>query len=144
LVAVFFHEVLLGGKTFVSPDATAPAGFVRMGEKSLWQDHVYPLWNPFLFLGMPSFASGAYNPLIYPPAWPLALVQKVVPLPDMTWLLLYYVLGGWFFYLLARAWGARPEGALLGGVAFVFAPNLVAVGSHGHGSQLVNSAYLPL
>jgi hypothetical protein len=27
---------------------------------------------------------------------------------------------------------------------FVFAPNLVAVGSHGHGSQLVCSAYLPL
>ena len=26
----------------------------------------------------------------------------------------------------------------------MFAPNLVAVGSHGHGSQLVDSAYLPL
>ena len=36
------------------------------------------------------------------------------------------------------------EAALLGAVAFVFAPNLVAVGSHGHGSQLVDSAYLPL
>src|SRR5439155_19589833 len=36
------------------------------------------------------------------------------------------------------------EGALLGAVAFVFAPNLIAVGSHGHGSQLVDSMYLPL
>jgi hypothetical protein len=59
-------------------------------------------------------------------------------------LLLYYFLGGLFFFLLAREWGARREGALLGAVAFVFAPNLVAVGSHGHGSQLVNSAYIPL
>src|SRR5436190_14783964 len=58
-------------------------------------------------------------------------------------MLIYYILGGWFLYLLARGWGARPEGALLGAVAFVFAPNLVAVGSHGHGSQLVNSMYLP-
>jgi hypothetical protein len=144
LVAAFFHEVALEGRTFVSPDATAPAGFVRMGEQSLNHDHVYPLWNPFVFLGMPSFASGAYNPLIYPPDWPLALVQKVIPLPDMTWLLIYYALGAWFFFLLAREWGARPEGALLGAVAFIFAPNLVAVGSHGHGSQLVDSAYLPL
>ncbi len=144
LVILFFHEVSVGGRTFVSPDATNPVGFVRIGEHSLWQDKVYPLWNPFVFLGMPSFGSGAYNPLIYPPDWPLALLQKVLPLPDLTWMLLYYFLGGLFTYLLAREWGARSEGALLGAVAFVFQPNLVAVGSHGHGSQLVNSAYLPL
>ncbi len=46
LVVIFFHEVVLGGKTFVSPDTTAPAGFVRIGEQSLYDDHVYPLWNP--------------------------------------------------------------------------------------------------
>ncbi len=144
LTILFFHEVSLGGKTFVSPDATMPAGFVRIGEQSLWHDHVYPLWNPYVFLGMPSFASGAYNPLIYPPDWPLALLQKVLPLPDLTWMLLYYFLGGLFLFLLAREWGARAEGALLGAVTFAFVPNLIAVGSHGHGSQLVDSAYLPL
>ena len=144
LTVLFFHELVFSGKTFVSPDTTAPVGFVRMGEQSLYRDHVYPLWNPYVFLGMPSFASGAYNPLIYPPDWPLALVNQVVPLPDMTWMLLYYFLGGLFLFLLARELGARPEGALLAAAAFVFAPNLVAVGSHGHGSQLVDSAYLPL
>jgi len=144
LVVVFFHEVALQGRTFLSPDALAPAGFVRIGEQSLYHDHVYPLWNPFVFLGMPSFASGTYNPLIYPPDWPLALIAKVIPLPDMTWMLLYYFLGAFFLYLLAREWGARAEGAVIGAAAFVFAPNLVAVGSHGHGSQLVDSAYLPL
>lgn len=144
LVALFFHEVFLGGKTFTSPDTIAPVGFVRMGEQALYQERTYPLWNPYVFLGMPSFASGAYNPLIYPPDWPLALLNQVVPLPDMTWMLLYYFIGALAMFLLAREWGARPEGALLAGAAFVFAPNLVAVGSHGHGSQLVNSAYLPL
>jgi len=144
LVIVFFHEVSLGGKTFVSPDAMEPAGFARIGEQSLYHDHVYPLWNPYVFLGMPSFGSGAYNPLMYPPDWPLALIAKVIPLPDLTWMLIYFALGAWFLYLLAREWGARPEGALLGAAALVFAPNLVAVGSHGHGSQLVNSAYVPL
>jgi len=144
LVALLFHDVALEGMTFVSPDTTAPAGFVRVGEQTLYGEKTYPLWNPFVFLGMPSYASGAYNPLIYPPDWPLALLARVVPLPDMIWLLLYYFLGALFTYLLAREWGARPEGALLAGAAYVFAPNLVAVGSHGHGSQLVNSAYVPL
>lgn len=142
LTVMFFHEVALGGKTFVSPDGNAPAGFVRVGEQSLWHDHVYPLWNPFVFLGMPSFGSGAYNPLMYPPDWPLALVKNIVP--PMTWLLLYYFLGGLFLYLLAKEWGARSEAALLGAVAFVFTPNLVAVGAYGHGSQLVDTAYIPL
>jgi hypothetical protein len=144
ITVLLFHQVILGGMTFSAPDATAPVGFVRMGELSLYHDHVYPLWNPFVFLGMPSFASGAYNPLIYPPDWPLALIAKVAPLPELTWLILYYFLGGLFFFLLAREWGARPEGALIGAVALMFGPNLVAVGSHGHGSQMVNSAYLPL
>jgi len=144
LTLVFFHDVSLEGRTFVSPDATAPAGFVRIGEHSLWKEHVYPLWNPFVFLGMPSFGSGAYNPLIYPPDWPVALLQKALPLPELTWLLIYYFLAGLFTYLLAREWGARPEGALIAAAAFVFQPNLVAVGAHGHGSQLVDSAYLPL
>jgi hypothetical protein len=144
LTLVFFRDVMLLGKTFVSPDATAPAGFVRLGEQLLWKNHIYPLWNPFVFLGMPSFGSGAYNPLMYPPDWPLALIARVVALPEMSWLVIYYFLGALFLYQLAREWGARPEGALLGALAFAFAPNLVAVGAHGHGSQLVDSAYLPL
>ncbi len=144
LTVVFFQALVFGGRTFVSPDATAPLGFVRVGEQSLYGEHVYPLWNPYVFLGMPSFASLAYNPLIYPPDWPVAVLQRILPLPDMTWLLLYYFLAGFFTFALAREWGARPEGALLAACVFAFAPNLVAVGSHGHGSQLVDSAYLPL
>lgn len=144
LTVLFFHELMLGGRTFVGPDANEPLGFVRVGEQSLWQDRVYPLWNPLVFLGLPSFGSGAYNPLIYPPDWPLALLGRIVPLPDMIWMILYYFLGGLFLFCLAREWGARAEGALLAATAFVFQPNLVAVGSHGHGSQLVDSAYLPL
>ena len=145
ITILFFHDVTIGGRTFVSSDGVAPAGFVRIGEQSLWHDHVYPLWNPFVFLGMPSFGSGAYNPLIYPPDWPMGLLQKTVPiLPDMTWLLVYYFLGALFTFQLAKEWGARSEGAFFGAVMFMFAPNLVAVGAHGHGSQLVDSAYLPL
>src|SRR4030095_263022 len=133
-----------GGMPSVSPDTPAPAGFVRVGEHTLYGEKTYPLWNPFVFLGMPSYASGAYNPLIYPPDWPRPLLAKVVPMPDMTWLLLYYFLGAFFMFLLAREWGARPEAAVLAGAAVVFAPNLVAVGWHRARSQLVNSAYIPL
>ncbi len=143
VVALAFHAVIFGGLTFVSADTTAPMGFVRMGEQSLWHHGVYPLWNPYVFAGMPSFASGAYNPLIYPPDWPVALVQKVLPLPDVSWMLLYYFLAGLGTFVLARSWGASTAAALVGGLAFMITPNLMANGAHGHGSQLVNEAYLP-
>ncbi|NOT35177.1 MAG: hypothetical protein HOP12_13605 [Candidatus Eisenbacteria bacterium] len=143
LTLALFHEVALEGMTFASPDANNPAGFVRPGEEALKHGE-YPLWNPYVFLGMPSFASGGYNPYIYPPDWPLALVERVIPLPSLTWMLLYYFLGACFAALLAREWGARPGAAMIVGALFAFTPNLVAVGSHGHGSQLVDSAYLPL
>ena len=135
--------MVFGGLTFVSPDTTAPLGFVRVGEESLWKHGVYPLWNPYVFAGMPSFASGAYNPLIYPPDWPVALVQKLLPLPDVSWMLLYYFLAGLGTFVLARHWGATPAAALVSGLAFMLTPNLIANGAHGHGSQLVNEAYLP-
>ncbi|MEO6462025.1 MAG: hypothetical protein ABIP29_03030 [Candidatus Eisenbacteria bacterium] len=143
VVLLAFHAVVFGGLTFVSPDTTAPLGFVRVGEESLWKHGVYPLWNPYVFGGMPSFASGAYNPLIYPPDWPVALVQKVLPLPDVSWMLLYYFLAGLGTFILARHWGATQGGALVAGLAFMITPNLIANGAHGHGSQLVNEAYLP-
>src|SRR4029079_11287169 len=117
VVCVVFKALVFGGQTFVSPDATSPLGFVRVGEVSL-QAGVYPLWNPYVFTGMPSFASGAYNPLIYPPDWPVALVQKVLPLPGMFWMLLYYFLAGLGTYLLARHWGASQTGAIVAGIAF--------------------------
>jgi hypothetical protein len=143
-VVIVFHAVVLGGLTFVSSDTTSPLGFVRMGEDALWHKGTYPLWNPYVFGGMPSYSSGAYNPLIYPPDWPVAIVQKVLPfLPGVSWMLLYYFLAGLGTFLLARSWGASTAGALVAGLGFMITPNFVANGAHGHGSQVVNEAYLP-
>ena len=80
-----FRSVIFEGMTFLSPDSSAPLGFVKVGEATLYGEGVYPLWNPYVFSGMPSFASLAYNPLIYPPDWPLALVQKVLPPDQEHW-----------------------------------------------------------
>jgi hypothetical protein len=144
VVVIVFNAVVLGGQTFVSSDTTAPLGFVRVGEESLWKHGTYPLWNPYVFLGMPSYSSGAYNPLIYPPDWPVAVVQKVLPfLPGVSWMLLYYFLAGLGTFLLARSWGASTAGAIVAGIGFMITPNFVANGAHGHGSQVVNEAYLP-
>jgi hypothetical protein len=85
LVLLFFYPIVMG-KVFLSPDAVAPAGFSKIANEALHERHVYPLWNPYYFLGMPSFGSLAYAPYVYPPDVLFGLLNRI-GFPDLTWLL---------------------------------------------------------
>jgi len=143
LVLVFFYPITFG-KVFLSPDSVAPAGFARIALEALQKRHVYALWNPYHFLGMPSFGSLTFVPYVYPLDVVFGFLNKTLHFPDLTWLLAHYLLMALSMYALLRAFGAAPEGATLGAVTFALTPNLVAVGAFGHGSQIMTAAYLPL
>jgi hypothetical protein len=142
LTAVFFYPLVFQGKVFSSPDAQAPQGFAVYAERERAQTGEYPLWNPFIFCGLPSYAALAYNPDVYFPDWILKPLTSVTP--PMLWLIAYYMVGAIGLYFLARDRGAAPGPAALGGLLFALTPNLIAVGAHGHGSQLVNSGLIPV
>jgi hypothetical protein len=141
LWVAFYHQVFFGGMMLSSPDAVAPAGFGVVGKEAL-ENGVYPLWNPYVFLGMPSFSSLAYNPYVYPVGFGLKVIWPIMQLP-MMWLLIYYVAGGLGVLLLLRKLSLPAAAAAFGAAAFMFTPNLVAVGAYGHGSQLMASMYIP-
>jgi len=143
LVLLFFYPITLG-KVFISPDSVAPAGLSKIATDALVHRHVYPLWNPFHFLGMPTFGSLAFVPYVYPPDALFGFLQQALRFPQLTWLLAHYVLLGLSMLAFLRAAGAAPEGALLGACTLALTPNLVAVGAFGHGSQIMTAAYLPL
>ncbi|HWN81384.1 MAG TPA: hypothetical protein VNM87_04765, partial [Candidatus Udaeobacter sp.] len=142
LVALFFYPLVFQGKVFSSPDAQAPQGFAVYAEKERAQTGEYPLWNPFIFCGVPAYASLAYNPDVYFPDWILKPLRSLTP--PMLWLIGYYMIGAIGLYFLARDRGAMAGPAALGGILFALTPNLIAVGAHGHGSQLVNSGLIPV
>jgi hypothetical protein len=142
---VLFHQLVFSGKVLVSADAVAPMGFAAAAQNSMKEGGPYPLWNPYVFLGMPSFGSLTYTPYVYFPDLILQGIQKVLPfLPPMTWLLLYYFVAGLFLFLLLKENGIPLEAGLFAGVAFMLTPNLVAIGAFGHGSKLVNCAFIPV
>ena len=143
LVLVFFFPITFG-KVFISPDSVAPTGFSKIATDALVHRHVYPLWNPFHFLGMPSFGSLAFVPYVYPPDALFGFLQQALGFPQMTWLLAHYILLGLSMLVFLRAAGAAPEAALFGAFTLALTPNLVAVGAFGHGSQMMTAAYLPL
>jgi hypothetical protein len=143
LVLVFFYPITFG-RVFLSPDSVAPAGFARIALDALQKRHLYALWDPYHFLGMPSFGSLTFVPYVYPFDVVFGFLNKTLHFPDLTWLLAHYLLMALSMFALLRAFGAAPEGATLGAVTFALTPNLVAVGAFGHGSQIMTAAYLPL
>jgi hypothetical protein len=130
LLAVLFHQLVFSGKVLVSADAVAPMGFAAAAQESMKEGGPYPLWNPYVFLGMPSFGSLTYNPYVYFPDLILRASTKCCLSCRHDVALLYYFVAGFFVFLLFKETGLSL-GGLFAGVAFMLTPNLVAVGAFG-------------
>ena len=143
LICLLLPELVFQNKIFLVPDSKAPLSFASVGRESLEQG-TYPLWNPYLFCGMPSFGSLAYTPYVYPVSFITHLLYEYLHFPEMAWLLLHYILAGAATYLLLRSLGVRAVISMVGGALFMLLPYYVAIGAHGHGSQVCAIAYMPL
>ncbi|MDQ6672278.1 MAG: YfhO family protein, partial [Chloroflexota bacterium] len=98
-----------------------------------------PLWDPYLFLGVP-FLANPQTAVLYPPSWLFVLgpVQSVYA----AQLVLHSFLAAFFTYLLARrAFGVLPLAAAIGGLGYAFGG--FAVGQVGHLNQISAAAWLP-
>jgi hypothetical protein len=143
LLCLLLPELVFQDKIFLVPDTRAPLSFASVGREAL-EGGTYPLWNPYLFCGMPSFHSLAYAPYVYPVSFITHLLYSYLHFPEMTWLLIHYLFAGAAMYLLLRSLGIRAIVSLLGGALFMLLPNYVAMGAYGHGSQACAVAYMPL
>ena len=143
LICLLLPELVFQNKIFLVPDTRAPLSFSSVGREAL-DEGTYPLWNPYLFCGMPSFGSLAYSPYVYPVSFITHLLYRYLHFPEMTWLLIHYLLAGVAMYLLLRSLGIRAIVSLLCGALFMLLPNYVAMGANGHGSQACAVAYIPL
>jgi len=85
---VFFHEAVLRGEL--------------------------PLWNPFVYTGIP-YAGTQQGALFYPPAWLLLAVAPERAFAWSAWL--HLAIAGWGMFLLLRGLGLAVGAALVGAVA---------------------------
>ena len=123
-----FPEVAIRGEVLTSPDFESPAHFADAGRAAL-RSGEYPLWNPYLFLGMPSFGSLCFNPYVYPVSDLLSALGKLPFAPPLLWLLFYYAMAGYGVFLLARYLECDYWPSVLGGVVFMLTPHLVSMAS---------------
>ena len=82
-----------------------------------------PLWNPYLFAGVPFLAAGQHSAL-YPPS----LLYYVLPLETAYgWYpVLNLAIAGWCMFALLRGYALRHGSALFGAVAFQLSVIVIA------------------
>jgi len=101
----------------------------------------FPLWNPYLYGGMP-YVAAMHGDIFYP----TFLLRLLLPTDvAMTWSFIIHVfLAGLFAYVFLRACGLGFFGALFGGLAYMIGGNVAGLVSPGHDGKLYISALLPL
>jgi len=135
-----FREVLTGGDVLA-----AAVIFEQYADESLAAGHL-PLWNPYVFSGMPFFDSMSWNAVVYPTYWIKTALEAIpgVDLPRLTFLALHYLLAGFGMFFFLRSRGVGHAGATTGGIAFMITPHLVGLAAIGHGGKVLAASYIPL
>lgn len=142
LALVALHpDLALRGKVYASSDAQAEAAFKVVAERSRAAGE-YPLWNPYVFAGMPSYGSLAYNPDVYPLSRPLRWARDLGA-PPMGWLLVHLWIAGMGVVLWLRWRGVPLPAAMLAGLGVIMLPKLNAWAAYGHGTKVGTFAWMP-
>lgn len=134
----------LFGKFLVNPRSDqyiAGYAFREFAASSLRAGEGFPLWNPYLFGGMPYIAA-MHGDIFYP----TFLLRMVLPTDvAMTWgFIIHLFLAGIFTFGFLRAIGYSFAGALAGGLAYMMSGQIASYVSPGHDGKLFVSALFPL
>jgi hypothetical protein len=134
----------LVGRFLVNPDSDqyiAGYAFREFGATMLRTTGHFPLWNPYLFGGMP-YVAAMHGDIFYP----TFLLRMIMPTDvAMTWgFVIHIFLSGLFTYGFLRVLGYSFYGALAGGIAYMMSGQIASSVSPGHDGKLFVSALFPL
>jgi membrane protein YfhO len=134
----------LAGRFLVNPRSDqyiAGYAFREFAASTLKATGHFPLWNPYLFGGMPYIAA-MHGDIFYP----TFLLRMVLPTDvAMTWgFIIHVFLCGLFTYGFLRGIGYGFYGSLIGGIAYMMSGQIASYVSPGHDGKLFVSALFPL
>ena len=142
-ICVMYPELVFHNRVFSSGDVEAAASYATPIKKEMTETGGYPLWNPYLFSGMPSYESLSYTPYVYPLSIVTSFLTGVLHFPNSTWLLFHIFLLGLGVFLVLWDRGVHFVIAASAGILMMWMPNHIAAGAYGHGSQANAIAYIP-
>ncbi|MFL5402030.1 MAG: hypothetical protein ACJ8BF_04360, partial [Gemmatimonadales bacterium] len=139
---VFRRYLLSGPGEMLLGQDTLAAGIMF---RKFFVEHIralgrLPLWNPYLFGGVPTIEAGSGDIL-----YPASILHFLLPLTSaLAWkLILHVYLAGAFMYLAARAFGVRRYVALFAGASYLLSANLVSLVWGGQDGKMYVIALFP-
>ncbi|MEO8090180.1 MAG: YfhO family protein [Gemmatimonadales bacterium] len=143
LTLLLFREYLLSGPgSMLMGQDTIAAGIMF---RKFFVEHIkalgrLPLWNPYLFGGVPTIEAGSGDIL-----YPASILHFILPLTAaLAWkLILHVYLAGVFMYLAVRGFGASRLVALFAGCAYMLSANLVSLVWGGQDGKMYVTALFP-
>jgi hypothetical protein len=144
LCALSLAYPALAGNFLVNPSSDqyiAGYAFREFAASTLKATGHFPLWNPYLFGGMP-YVAAMHGDIFYP----TFLLRMFLPTDvAMTWgYIIHFFLAGLFTYGFLRAIGYGFYGSLVGGIAYMMSGQIASYVSPGHDGKLFVSALFPL
>jgi len=147
LLLIFFNDVMFSNKTFMPPDGLASKSFETFKNDAL-DKGIYPLWNPYIFSGMPSFASLSTAMYVDITGFLIDLIYKLFsllfPMSPFFRILCNYILLGLFIFILFRSNKLSISIALFGSLAMVFIPQTIAFTAFNHNTKLATMLFTPI
>ncbi|HTX17896.1 MAG TPA: YfhO family protein [Bacteroidota bacterium] len=148
-LVLFFQDAIFSGKIFIASDNLASQSFLPF-LKEADQTGIYPLWVPYIFCGMPSFAS-----LLVTPArtyditstvvvWAHHIFSFVLGNSEVTSVLLYYFLFGISSYFFMIHKKKSPPAALFTSLSTLFSTYVIILIMVGHNTKIASICLLPL
>lgn len=135
---LYFLPALLAGSVLCPDDGTIFNTPLRVAAAEITRSGSLPLWNPYIFGGMPLFAS-AQGGLLFPPNWFYLLFSPQAATNLMV--VASYMIAALGAYLYARRAGASVAGSIVTSLAWQWGGFLV--GQIGHIGIVQTGACLP-
>jgi len=143
---IFFHEIILGGKTFLAEDNIASHSFDTL-LKDAEEQGIFPLWNPYIFCGMPAYGSLTLGGerLFDISGLMLSYAASIFRLanPDVGWVLFYYLLLGVGTYLFVFQKLQSKIVATLVALSTVYSTYIIIWIMTGHNTKIAVIAFFP-
>ena len=142
IIAFVFNKLLLGKFLFLGADSLSPKAINIGLDLAKEQQGFYPLWLQWVFGGMPSLHSFQHISRFYLPHHIFDFMRNL-GIPWIWNYIFHFSFAGMGMFVLLKRLKTDFWSALIGGVAFILTPYLVTMVVHGHGSQMMTSAFIP-
>jgi uncharacterized membrane protein YiaA len=124
LTALYFAEALFFKGIFAYRDLLRYFYPIRLFTAESVKSGVLPLWNPYIFCGIPNLAF--QQAAVF---YPLSILYYILPfdLAFNLFLLLHIALAGIFTFFLAKRWGLCDSASIIAAVTYMLSGYIVSV-----------------